>query len=240
MAAGMKADRAAPFELKGRMSTLTVLRLLDGDPGVVLAGVEERVAMAPAMFTGLPVAIDAGGLPTLPEESGLRRLADGLREQGLVPVALVGDIDRALAARVGLGVIAEPGSGPRPAAEPAAETEAEAAPAAARVITQPVRSGQQVYARGGDLVVLASVSPGAEVLADGHVHIYGALNGRALAGVQGDETARIFCRRLNAELIAIAGRYQVSDGLSDDYLGRDVQIALRDDALTIEPMPAVG
>jgi septum site-determining protein MinC len=102
-----------------------------------------------------------------------------------------------------------------------------------RLVTEPVRSGTQVYARGGDLIVTAPVSPGAELVADGNIHVYGALRGRALAGASGDASARIFCSRLEAELISIAGRYLVSEQLPADQRGSPVQIALDDDQLTI-------
>ena len=97
----------------------------------------------------------------------------------------------------------------------------------------PVRSGTQIYARGGDLIVTAAVSPGAEIMADGNIHVYGALRGRALAGVAGDIGARIFCTRLEAELVSIAGRYLVSEQLPVEHQGGAVQIALLDDRLTI-------
>jgi len=97
-----------------------------------------------------------------------------------------------------------------------------------------VRSGTQIYARGADLVVTAAVSAGAEIMADGNIHVYGVLRGRALAGASGDAEARIFCSRLEAELISIAGRYLVSDQLPPEQRGFPVQIALVDDRLTIE------
>ncbi len=100
-------------------------------------------------------------------------------------------------------------------------------------MTEPVRSGTQIYARGGDLIVTAAVSAGAEVMADGNIHVYGRLRGRALAGAAGDTAARIFCTRLEAELISIAGRYLVSEQLPAEYQGGPAQIALVDDALTI-------
>ena len=84
-----------------------------------------------------------------------------------------------------------------------------------KVITQPVRSGQQIYAKNSDLIVIASVSPGAELLADGNIHIYGRLKGRALAGVTGNQQAHIFCQNLEAELVAIAGHYWLSEDLND-------------------------
>lgn len=119
------------------------------------------------------------------------------------------------------------------------ETPAETAhvvPGGSKVISQPIRSGRQVYAQGGDLVVLSTVSAGAELLADGHIHVYGTLRGRALAGVSGDTTARIFCRSLQAELVSIAGHWLVREDMDDHLIGRTVQIYLNGDLLVIEPM----
>ena len=105
-----------------------------------------------------------------------------------------------------------------------------------RMVTTPVRSGQRIYARNSDLIITAQVSAGAEVIADGCIHIYGSLRGRALAGAQGDEAARIFCRDLQAELLAIAGRYKVAEDIADDVRGRPVQIRLDGDKLCIDPL----
>jgi septum site-determining protein MinC len=102
-----------------------------------------------------------------------------------------------------------------------------------KLITHPVRSGAQIYARGADLVVTSTVGAGAEIIADGHIHVYGALRGRAIAGASGDAEARIFTSRLEAELISVAGRYLVSDNIAPDYLGQAVQVALIEDRLTI-------
>jgi septum site-determining protein MinC len=96
-----------------------------------------------------------------------------------------------------------------------------------------VRSGTQIYAKGGDLVVTAPVSAGAELIADGNVHVYGALRGRAIAGACGDKDARIFVQRLEAELLAIAGRYMVSEAIAPEHLKKSVQVALMDDHLSI-------
>ena len=85
-------------------------------------------------------------------------------------------------------------------------------------------------------MLVAGVSSGAEVMAEGHIHAYGALRGRAMAGVSGDASARIFCRELGAELVSIAGRYRVSENLESRYLGRAVQISLDGDALKFSPL----
>jgi septum site-determining protein MinC len=104
-----------------------------------------------------------------------------------------------------------------------------------RLVTEPVRSGTQIYARGGDLVVTAAVSAGAELIADGHVHVYGALRGRAIAGARGNVEARVFTQRLEAELVAIAGRYLVSEAIPAENMGRPAQLALVEDRVQIVP-----
>ena len=108
------------------------------------------------------------------------------------------------------------------------------------MITEPVRAGAQVYAEGRDLVLLSFVSPGAEVLADGHIHAYGRLRGRALAGIGGDEGARIFCRSLEAELVSIAGRFRVSEDMDPRLVGKPTQIFLDGGFLMIEPLGAAN
>ncbi len=102
----------------------------------------------------------------------------------------------------------------------------EGAGVTARIITTPVRSGQQIYARGGDLIILAAVGAGAEVMADGNIHIYGALRGRAMAGVCGNEQARIFCQSLEAELISIAGYFKACDDLQSEQWKKPAQAFL--------------
>jgi len=108
-------------------------------------------------------------------------------------------------------------------------------PQATKVITKPIRSGQQVYAEG-DLIILAQVSAGAEVLADGNIHVYGTLRGRALAGVKGDMEARIFCKSMEAELVSIAGNFMLSDALQDIVWKDGAQVLLVDDSLEIVPL----
>lgn len=105
-----------------------------------------------------------------------------------------------------------------------------------KVITRPVRSGQQIYAEGADLIVLAQVSEGAEVLADGHIHIYGTLRGRALAGVKGDETARIFCQQMEAELVSVAGNFVLQDSLPKELLKKPAQVSLSGEKVIVEAL----
>ncbi len=106
-----------------------------------------------------------------------------------------------------------------------------------KVIHQPVRSGQRVIARGGDMIVLAAVNAGAEIIAEGNIHVYAPLRGRALAGVSGDTSARIFCYRMEAELLAIAGNYRVfEDNMPRDIRGKTVQVYLDGEQLIVEPL----
>lgn len=129
---------------------------------------------------------------------------------------------------------ARPLDGPVPAAPTAAATRAESPPT--RLIQQAVRSGQKIYARQCDLVVIGAINAGAEVIADGHIHIYGPLRGRALAGASGNEQARIFCHSLEAELVAIAGIYRVFEQAEDQLRERRVQIYLNGDRLEATPL----
>lgn len=103
-------------------------------------------------------------------------------------------------------------------------------------INRPIRSGQQVYAKNAELIILTHTSAGSEVMADGSIHVYGALRGRVLAGVKGDKTARIFCRSLEAELIVIAGCYQLLDESDTELKGKPAMIHLENDKLIIEPL----
>ncbi len=107
-----------------------------------------------------------------------------------------------------------------------------------KVVKQTIRSGQQVYARSGDLIIIGSVSAGAEVLADGNIHVYGTLRGRALAGVQGDQSASIFCHSLQSELVSIAGIYLLSEDIPENKIGTPVQVYMHNERLEIDDLSA--
>jgi len=225
------------FELKGSLLTLIVLRLLELDNDKIAAQFAEKVAIAPNLFQQAPVVID---LYSVREGSiDLPYLIDLLRAHHLIPVAVRGgnETHNAIAINMGLGILSENKSGER--ARRPSEPEPVIVPPApifspTKVITQPIRSGQQVVARPGDLIVLASVSHGAEILAQGHIHVYGALRGRALAGVNGNQEARIFCQSLDAELVSIAGNYQINEDLPEQVRGKPAQVYLEGEQLKIE------
>lgn len=226
------------FELKGRMMTLSVLRVLTSDLDAFSEQLDAKIVAAPDLFQNFPVLLDFEGLSGDAQNAfDIAELDRLLRERSFVPVGLrgAGDVLAGIAAGVGIGVISA-GAAAEPSRRKAAKDAGPLTRAANLLIKEPVRSGQQVYAKGGDLVVLATVSPGAEILADGNIHIYGALRGRALAGVKGNTEARIFCRSLDAELISIAGHYRVSEKIQESERTHPVQIFLNGDSLVIESL----
>jgi septum site-determining protein MinC len=231
------------FEIKAGSIHLPILKLLSGDTEAVALALGDKVRQAPDFFRHAPMIIDLHELPVdredLPDFAGL---VHHMRIAGLVPVGIRGG-DEALqeAARMAdLAILAdtkhEPAAPPKPATPEPAKGPVQTELVGSRLIEQPVRSGQRIYAPGGDLVVLSQVSAGAEIMADGNIHVYGTLRGRALAGVQGRLSSRIFCMDLQAELISIGGHYKVSENLDDSVRGRPVQIYFRDNLLIIEDL----
>jgi septum site-determining protein MinC len=226
--------------VQGAVFTVMVVRAgMLRDPGFEfeLAG---QVQRSPRFFLNAPVVLDLKDAEDFTQALEFGEAKRILRRHTL---SLIG-VQNATPAQLDAAATAGLASFAPNATQPARPRLTEAAPAPhhqtapvaakSRLVTQPVRSGTQVYARGTDLVVTAPVSPGAEIMADGNIHVYAALRGRALAGAGGDVEARIFCSRLEAELISIAGRYLVSDQIPPEQRGLAVQIALVDDRLTIE------
>jgi septum site-determining protein MinC len=230
--------------VQGAVFTVMVVRAHNLRNPAFEAELAEQIQRSPRFFLNAPVVLDLRDAADFKREAEFAEAREVLHRHTLVLIGIQNaqPAQADAAARAGLASFApnatQP-SRPRPTepAPSAAPAQALADPGdggKARLITQPVRSGTQIYARGGDLVVTAAVSPGAEIMADGNIHVYGALRGRALAGARGDVEARIFCSRLEAELVSIAGHYLVSDQLPPDRRGLAVQIALVDDRLTIE------
>ncbi|MGY8563923.1 septum site-determining protein MinC [Paracidovorax citrulli] len=249
-------------ELKIGQVGIANLRIRTLDVERLTREMHDRVARAPKLFGRAAVILDFGGLSQMPDVATAQALLDGLRSAGVLPVALAygsSDTDL-LSQQLGLPLLAkfraqyeradaEPAAvapPPPPAPEPARRARAAApatataapvasggAPQPGRMQTSNVRSGQQLYAENCDLTVMATVGAGAEVIADGSIHIYGTLRGRALAGAQGNTTARIFCRDFHAELVAIAGHYKVLDDVPDTLRGKAVQVWLENDQIKI-------
>jgi septum site-determining protein MinC len=199
----------------------------------------EQIRRSPRFFLNAPVVLDLKDANGFSGAAGLVEAKEVLRRHTLTLVGVqnASPAQVEAASLAGLASFAPNSAQPnrRRPPEPAATLAQPGREAAAktRLVTQPVRSGTQIYARGADLVVIAAVSPGAEIMADGNIHVYGALRGRALAGAGGDTEARIFCNRFEAELVSIAGHYLVSEQMPAEERGFPVQITLVDDRLTI-------
>ena len=238
---------APQFRLKAGLFPLTQLDIADYEHGRFEEQLRAKAAEAPAFFQHTPVVLNLE-----PYQSTLappvQEMAALCREHGLIPVALRSP-DAAIqeqAQSCGLAIM--PVGRPARETADAAPTKSEQAPPESsntkqessarpsKVIDTPIRSGQQVYAAGGDLIVLSSVSAGAEVLADGNIHIYGALRGRALAGVRGDTSARIFCQSLEAELVSVAGTFKLDEDFRGQYWKSAAKIRLDNQHLDIQPL----
>jgi septum site-determining protein MinC len=223
---------AAGNLVQGALFTVMVVRaamLRDPAYGQDLARQIER---SPRFFQSAPVVLDLRGVENFTDAGDFETAKDKLRALTLTLVGVQNAQPAQLDAAAAAGLASFAPSSSTQIRNPGPAAAAPAAPKA-RLVTEPVRSGTQIYARGSDLIVTAAVSPGAELVADGNIHVYGVLRGRALAGASGDGAARIFCTRLEAELVSIAGSYLVSEQLPADVQNSPVQIALVDDQLTI-------
>jgi septum site-determining protein MinC len=236
-------DQDPVFQLKGSMLAITVMELAHNDLERLDRQLAEKVAQAPNFFSNTPLVLaldklpadegglDLGALMALCRRHGLRTLA--VRANREADIAAAGALDLPVLPPSGARErVLDPTGGSSAANKPAKPAEAELKPS--KIITSPVRGGQQVYAQGGDLIVLAPVSAGAELLADGNIHVYAPMRGRALAGIKGNGKARIFCQQMGAELLSIAGQYKVAEDLRRDPLwGEAVHVSLSGDVLNI-------
>ncbi|MGN6517888.1 MAG: septum site-determining protein MinC [Dokdonella sp.] len=264
MTAAELASLEPVAEIKFGQVGIANLKLKRLDPDALAAELRGKVENAEKLFLRAPVVLDLSHLPGLPDVDVVRDLLERIRASGMLPVGLSYGTseNEQIAQALGIPVIAKfrasyeragdaaaeaPPAPPRatpppPSREPAVDSRA-TAPAAqpgtnasGLLHDKPVRSGQQVYARGRDLILTALVGNGAEVIADGSIHVYGALRGRALAGAQGDEGARIYCQEFHAELVSIAGQYRVFEDIPKDLRGQRVQCWLEGDKLMLKKL----
>lgn len=235
------------LEIRPTAWSVLCARLRGGRIEAVLAELQQRYG-ASGFFDQEPLLLDftqwnAAEPPTALEVDALMR---GLKAVGLRPLAYQGVSASWQPLLQAQGLLPVSDVAQQAAVEPAAApppqpTDGTAPPARTLLVNRPLRSGQQIYARGGDLVVLAMVNPGAEVIADGHVHVYAPLRGRAIAGARGDTSARIFALTFEPELVSIAGVYQTAErGWPPTVRGRAAQVHLRHedgrDTLLFEPL----
>lgn len=241
------------FTFKGGMLPMTVMELGSADPERIRQQLDNKLTQSPAFFQHTPVVLSVEKLDE--PHLALERICAVCRDHKLLPVAVRGGADpvRQSAWALGLGWFApvEEQRARRlasvektPATAPAdAEAQVPEPPDAAlasvtqtRLYRGTVRSGQQISAAEGDLVVVGAVNAGAEVLAAGNIHVYGALRGRALAGMHGNLDAGIYCRELNAELLSVAGNYKRLEDLDPQLLGEPVEVHFYQQQLEIKPL----
>lgn len=230
---GENLTKTQAFKLKGRLYTFTVLQVLNDDQELFKQQCADTIVKAPKLFEKTPIVFDLSSINHL--EFDLQILCQIVREYGMIPVAIQGGnpMQETLAQCQGLALLNASAAQDKPIIEPAQEN-LTLELIKSKLITSPVRSGQQIVAKGNDLIVTSSVSHGAELLSDGNIHVYGALRGRALAGISGDLEARIYCQSLEAELVSIAGFYRLSDAI--DRFSGPCQIYLQDEHIQIEPL----
>jgi len=240
-----EAAQAPAIDMRfGQVGLIQVL-MWTTDPGAILDELTGRVATAPKFFQRTAVSLDLGPLGREPTVEEMRGVLDAVRRAGMCPIGLASGAEAAQALSKPLDLPVLPpfrqfrppqqAEATRPALRPAEEPEQGATSLLHR---QPVRSGQRLYARARDLVITATVGAGAEVIADGCVHVYGALRGRAVAGARGEAASRVFCQEFHAELVSIAGVFRVFETLPPKLAGKPVQAWLDGDDLHFERMGA--
>lgn len=247
----------AAFALRSAALTLVSVVLKTTDLARLAQELNERIGATPELFDNDPVAIDLTPLREATEVIDFAALIALLRQHRMLPIAAKGGNAAQMADALTAGLAEAPDGGVPTRAEPsaseakAASTPAQDATAAASalqspqqavrtlVIDKPLRSGQQVYAKGGDVVVLAAVNVGAEVIADGSIHVYAPLRGRAIAGAKGYEQARIFTTCMEAQLVSIAGTYRTTEvPWPPEVLGKPASVRLEGDKVFVEPLKA--
>lgn len=242
------------FDLKSASLPVVAVVLKTTDAAVLATELAARMADAPGFFENDPVVIDLAAVREADTVPDFHAIVALLRRYHTVPVAVRGGNLAQMQAALDANLIAAPDV-PQgaPRQEGASEPEHQAVQATVHevevvrevhvpgpgtvVIDKPLRSGQQVYARGADLVVLAVVSFGAEVIADGNIHVYAPLRGRAMAGARGNRAARIFTTCMEPQLVSIAGIYRTTEiAIPADIVGKPAQVRLDGEKLLIEPL----
>ncbi|OYT87565.1 MAG: septum site-determining protein MinC [Burkholderiales bacterium PBB6] len=255
MAVTSKANATSIFDLKSAALTVLALLLKTPDLQALADALDARYAATPGVFDHEPLCVDLAALRDDATPIDFHALVALLKRHGFNPMAVRGGSVDQHAAALAAGLAEAPEAAPvrvAPAdpgvvltdsvvvAEAPAEQAPEPAaalPATTLIIDKPLRSGQQVYARGGDLIVLAVVSFGAEVIADGSIHVYAPLRGRAIAGARGNTEARIFAAVMEPQLVSIAGTWRTTEaGLASDVAGQPAQVRLDGDKLLFEPL----
>jgi septum site-determining protein MinC len=227
------------FQLKGGLFTLTTLQIFNDDITTLKNQLMDKIQQAPNFFHNAPIVLDLKTAKQPNIEIDVAQLKAMLQELKLVPVGIRNATPEQTEAAIKNGfAILRDTVNPREQDKLATATQPQPAPKiiTSKIITEPVRSGQQIYAPDGDLIIINQVSPGAELIANGSIHVYGTLRGRALAGVNGNQEARIFCNSLEAELVSVAGNYKISEDIEKQAWKIAAQIYIKNDRLQISQL----
>ena len=249
MAVEPQGAARSSFDLKSAQLPVMAVALRATSVSLLATDLAQRLADDPDFFDNDPVLIDLQHVRDSTEAIDFPRLIALLRRHRTLPVGVCNGTAEQMAAAHDAGLMAAPDAHPVRTKEVVREVEVirevpvevvrevPAPPADAMIIDRPLRSGQQIYAKGCDLVVMAVVSYGAEVIADGNVHVYAPLRGRAVAGARGNTQARIFSTCMEPQLLSIAGNYRTLEtDLPSDIAGKPAQARLEGEKLVIEPL----
>lgn len=240
-------DQPSILDFRSGTSFAPVLVLHSNDLEKIEQQLVEKIASAPGFFENSPVLFDLSELNENGSKTDVGALVSLFRKLSLFPVGMRGGDTSQEKRALELFIPIDSGRSRNDALLPGIHKEdkassleiptviREAVRVPAMVITQPVRSGQRIYA-SGDLIIMTQVSAGAEIMAEGNIHVYNTMRGRALAGVRGDTATRFFCLDLQAELVSIAGIYKTSEDLKGTPRKKPVQVCLRDQALIVEEL----
>ncbi len=228
------------LELKGSLFPLSVLFCQDLSVDTLRQQLQQKLAQAPGFFVQAPVVINVEQLEQAPDFAAIKQLFIELQ---LVLVGVCGASNELKKAAHAHGLASlqlsknnKPTETAKPQTAPAAPATPQVITAENRLIEGNIRSGQQIYVKGADLIVRGTVGAGAEVIADGNIHIYGSLRGKAIAGAGGDASKKIYCYNMQPELISIAGNYWLSDNLQGPFWGKAVCIGLQDGQLALSEL----
>ncbi|MCE2922578.1 MAG: septum site-determining protein MinC [Roseomonas sp.] len=247
------ATRIEPFRLRGANFNLLVLRLLDHRPEAVVPAIGDQFRCAPGFLRFAPIVLGLSDIQVPPNEVDFPGLIKGLKELEIMPIGTTGGTVEMRNAALSYGlppvrsvggketddfvVPAAPSDGaPQAAAAPPPPAAKPAAARSTMVVEQPVRAGQRIWAEGADLIITSTVNAGAEVIADGNIHVYGALRGRAIAGGASNMEARVFALNFDPELVSIAGFYAVREGFPAAQIGKAMQVRLVGERMRFDPI----
>jgi len=221
------------IDLKDSILSLTVLNIYSDDIQQVKMEVNEKVEETPVLFQGVPIVIQPK--VALDDPTFLALLVEFLYQLEMIPIGVRSEdeIIQQQAEYAGLALFPENSENEDLQPKPTPVNN-DMSKLSALIINKNVRSGQQIQAKNRDLIILGSVNPGAEIIADGNIHVYGQLLGRAFAGSSGFKQAKIFASNLNPEMVCIAGVYQLADGISAEDKEGFVEVSLVYDSLIFQ------